>query len=171
MDKGILFYSVVHLHVDQQLHLQNFLQIFDEKMTLRLLGLSALIFSSSVLIFIASNPTWNVEGNTPPDSLEEDITDPTIKEAFLSKFQSAKHHHLRHKTEEKKPLTAAQKAKIIQQMKALRKQIEGDFDRNTVFEKRVDCSYPYPAASCKTHETGPIHKVQHFLNPPPFSVG
>ena len=143
-------------------------------MTLRQLGLCALILSL-VLVLIA-NSTWsNFEGTAPPDvssfGLEEDITDPTIKEAFLSKFQSAKHHHLQHKVEGKAKLTAAQKAKIIQQMRALRKQIEGDFDRNTVFEKRVDCSYPYPAASCKTHETAPIHKVQHFLNPPPFSVG
>jgi len=57
-------------------------------------------------------------------------------------------------------LSGAQKAKIAARMKALREQILGDFASNTHFGKRVDCSYPYPAASCKGHNPKPIDPDQ-----------
>ena len=125
-----------------------------------LLGLVALVF--------IQNPDSLSPAGTV--GLEEDITDPSIKAAFLAKFTTAKDHHKHVKIDVKK-LTAAQKAKIAAQMRALRKQIEGDFARNSVFEQRADCSYPYPAASCKGHQKRPPRSKIHFMDPPPFSVG
>jgi hypothetical protein len=106
--------------------------------------------------------------------LREDVTSPRVRAALLGKFKAAKAHHQTHqslildpmsgissalaggkdaKGGSKKPLTAAQKAAIAAKMKALRKQILGDFSSMTKFGKRVDCSYPYPAASCKVGRT------------------
>ena len=109
--------------------------------------------------------------------LREDVTSPRVRSQFLSKFQAAESHHgrtgegssssllfdplsgLKGKSKKagggKKQLTAAQKAAIAAKMKALREKILGDFSSNTKFGKRVDCSYPYPAASCKGHAVAP----------------
>ena len=127
----------------------------------------ASLFAFLVLI------SWN-ERTFPEDFTIaglEDVTEPSIKKAFLAKFDSARRHQLHRPKSKANKLTDAQKAKIAAQMRALRKQIEGDFDRNTVFEKRVDCSYPYPAASCKGHAKMPKQRGPPFADPPPFSVG
>ena len=107
--------------------------------------------------------------------LREDVTSPRVRSQFLSKFQAAESHHGRTGSSSssllfdplsglkgngkagiaKKQLTAAQKAAIAAKMKALREKILGDFSSNTKFGKRVDCSYPYPAASCKGHAVAP----------------
>ena len=101
--------------------------------------------------------------------LREDVTSPGVKSQFLSKFHVAKAHHASKARSNvlfdplavvkdkggKKKLTAAQKAAIAAKMKALREKILGDFSSNTKFGKRVDCSYPYPAASCKENAVPP----------------
>ena len=116
-----------------------------------------------------------LQGRKLSTELREDVTSPHVKHAFLSKFDSAKAHHVGKKKSllldplsvlepvvgkgkgkgkgkgGKKPLSAAQRAAIAARMKALRESILNDFSSNTKFGKRVDCSYPYPAASCKGH--------------------
>ena len=108
--------------------------------------------------------------------LREDVTSPRVRSQFLSKFRAAESNHGRTGERSsssllfdplsglkgsgkaggaKKQLTAAQKAAIAAKMKALREKILGDFSSNTKFGKRVDCSYPYPAASCKGHAVAP----------------
>jgi hypothetical protein len=131
--------------------------------------LAFVLLGSVVLIFLSIH----IGSSNPKEVQLEDITEPAVKEAFLAKFQSAKRHHLHKKLGKLDPkkLTDAQKAKIAAKMKALREQIEGDFDRNTVFEKRVDCSYPYPAASCSGHAKMPKQRSPMLPDPPPFSVG
>lgn len=109
--------------------------------------------------------------------LREDVTSPHVKSQFLSKFHKAKAHHAGksllldpmsdisaltgHKAGKKRALSQAQKAAIAAKMKALRRKIMGDFSSMTKFGKRVDCSYPYPAASCK----------QNAVAPPPPGAG
>jgi hypothetical protein len=110
--------------------------------------------------------------------LREDVTSPRVRSQFLHKFNAAKSHVRagkkgskkgssmlfdplsgfkggEGKVKGKKQLTAAQKAAIAAKMKALREKILGDFSSNTKFGKRVDCSYPYPAASCKENAVPP----------------
>jgi len=104
--------------------------------------------------------------------LHEDVTSPHVRKSFLFKFSKAKAHHasrvslldslagitsLGAKGQTKKMSTAA-KAAIAAKMKALRQKILGDFSSNTRFGKRADCSYPYPAASCKDNAISPPHR-------------
>eukprot|EP00286_Rhodomonas_abbreviata_P026003 CAMPEP_0181292976 /NCGR_PEP_ID=MMETSP1101-20121128/2809_1 /TAXON_ID=46948 /ORGANISM="Rhodomonas abbreviata, Strain Caron Lab Isolate" /LENGTH=136 /DNA_ID=CAMNT_0023397513 /DNA_START=24 /DNA_END=434 /DNA_ORIENTATION=+ len=107
------------------------------------------------------------------ERLHEDVTHPAARSAMLSKFDQVKAEHEGHrqalnnlfldpkavvkatKSGHKKGLTPEQKAAMIKKMKLLREQIEGDFNSNTKFGRRANCSYPYPAASCKGHAIPP----------------
>ena len=84
------------------------------------------------------------------------LENPKVRSQFLGDFDRAKKQHLDRiensaKVAKKKPMTAAEKKAMIAKMKALSAKIMSDFDSNTRFGKRVNCSYPYPAASCKGH--------------------
>ena len=115
-------------------------------------------------------------------NLHEDVTAPQVKRRFLAKFDSARAHQATRRTDRKDLLahplsglgthgrkggkekpTAAQRAAIAARMKALRAKILGDFASNTRFGKRVDCSYPYPAASCKEHAVKPGSVNAHAM--------
>ncbi len=108
-----------------------------------------LILSLSILL-------WTVAASED-QSLHEDVTDPAVRSAILSKFHKAKAEHEEHKSlflnaktiktldtagKKKDELSPAARAKMIEKMKKLRAQIEADFNDNTKFGRRADCSYP-----------------------------
>lgn len=92
------------------------------------------------------------------EALHEDVSDPAVRSAILSKFSKAKAEHEGHHKSlfldpkavhslaqvggGKKKMTAAERKKMIEKMKKLREQIMGDWSANTKFGRRADCSYP-----------------------------
>jgi len=102
-------------------------------------------------------------------SLFEDVTHPAARRRFLAEFRTAKAQRagaagarggvvqrdplsgsVARRMREGRPLTAAQQAAVAAHLKALRRKILGPGNPAlTRFAKRVECSYPYPAAACK----------------------
>jgi len=113
-----------------------------------------------LLVHLLTSPVPSVLDNM---KLHEDVTSSRVKSQIISKFHAAERSHYAKKAllfdplsgivskskGGKKKLTPEEKAGIAARMLALRKKIMGDFSSMTKFGKRADCSYPYPAASCR----------------------